>query len=74
MPAKPLLQGLPKRRTMRRQEVAAFLGGEQVVKDAIAAGKLKPCCQPSSKQTYFETAAVVAVESDILANRYPGKR
>ncbi len=58
---------------MRRNEVEAFLGGRQIVDDAVKAGLLKPCCNPPERrQSFFETAAVVAVESDLLANRYPG--
>ena len=70
---KPQLQGLPKRRTMRREEAIAFLGGEQIVKDAVKIGALKPCCKPSERATYFATVDVIAVESDLLAGKYPGR-
>ena len=70
---KPSLQGLPKRRTMRREEAIAFLGGRQVLDDAVTAGLLKACCNPDGKrQAYFAVPDVVAVESEILAGRYPG--
>ncbi len=78
MPAKlkiPPLTGLPKRRTMRRSEAVAFLGGEEVLRDAVKAKLLRPCCEkPGGRQTFFRTADVVAVESDIDAGRYPGAK
>ena len=68
------LTHFPVPRKMRREEAIAYLSGEQVLDDAIAAGVLKPCAQPSCRMTFFRTSDVLAVDAAIAEGNYPGRR
>ncbi len=64
------------KRVLSVKEVSLLLG-EQVVRDARAAGWLKPCVVKLNDRTprpFFGMGDVRAVEDRILSGEYPGQK
>lgn len=59
---------------VRRRDAETLLGGRQVLEDAMRAKLLAPCCQPSTKMTFFRYVEVQQVALRIAAGDYPGRQ